>query len=443
MATQLQEMRFTRYQVFVIAMLSFIQFTVILDFMVIAPLGAMLLQILSISPAQFGWVVSAYAFSAGISGLLAAGFADRYDRKKFLLFFYSGFLLGTLLCGIATDFHFLLVARIVTGLFGGVIASVSLAIVTDLFPYQQRSRVMGFVQMSFAASQVAGIPVGILLANAFGWHAPFMLILGISGVAGLAIVKWMQPIDKHLTGQSASGRNALAHLKKTLSDVQYGKAFITTSMLAIGGFMLMPFSSAFMVNNTAVSQAQLPFVFMFTGIASMVVLPMVGKISDAFGKFRIFAVGTVLASIMVVIFTHLSVTPLWEVVLINIILFAGIMSRMIPATALMTAVPDLVDRGAFMSINASLQQISGGVASIFAGAIIVQHSTNGPLERYDILGYVCVAMMFLCIGLLRSIHKHVEKKMQNAVPLAESAYAGVENPSSVEMQSTAGISRMQ
>jgi MFS family permease len=177
---------------------------------------------------------------------------------------------------------------------------------------------------------------------------------------------------------------------------------------------MMPFSTAFMVNNTAVSLSELPLVFMFTGIASMVVLPIVGKISDAFGKFKIFMIGTVIASVMVVVFTHLSVTPFWEIVAINIILFAGILSRMVPATALMTAVPETLDRGAFMSVNASLQQISGGVASIVAGAIVVQHSSSGPLEHYDILGYLCVGLMFLCIGLLFSVHKHVEQKLRSS-----------------------------
>ena len=403
------EMKFTRYQILIIAFLSFIQFTVILDFMVIAPLGAMLMDILHMSPSQFGWAVSAYAFSAGISGLVAAGFADRFDRKHILLFFYAGFVIGSVLCGLATDYHFLLIARVVTGLFGGVMASVSLAIVTDLFPYGQRSRVMGFVQMSFAVSQIAGIPLGIYLANTHGWHAPFLLIATISICVGLAIVRWMKPVDTHLA--SAQRHAPFDHLKKTLSDLHYRKAFITTGLLSIGGFLLMPFSSTFMVNNTAVSLAELPLVFMFTGIASMVILPMVGKISDAFGKFRIFMIGTVIASIMVVVFTHLSVTPLWEIVAINVILFAGILSRMVPATALMTAVPEMADRGAFMSVNASLQQIAGGVASILAGAIVVQHSSSGPLEHYDILGYLCVGLMFLCIGLLYSIHKHVEQKL--------------------------------
>ncbi len=413
MTTRSEVRPFDRYQVFIVAVLSLIQFTVILDFMVIAPLGAILMNTLSISPAQFGWVVSGYAFSAGVSGLLAAGFADRYDRKKFLLFFYAGFLLGTLMCGLAPDYHFLLIARIVTGCFGGVIASVSLAIVTDLFPYEMRSRVMGFVQMSFAVSQVAGIPLGIYLANALGWHAPFLLILAFGTCAGVIMVMRMKPIDRHIRLNADPGYNAIAHLKKTLSHFHYRKAFVTTALLTIGGFMLMPFSTAFLVDNIAVTQAQLPLVFGLTGITTMVVLPLVGKFSDTFGKFKVFALGTILASIMVIIFTHLSISPLWEIVLVNIVLFAGIMSRMVPATALMTAVPDTTDRGAFMSINSSLQQISGGVASIVAGAIIIQHTSHGPLENYDLLGYACVASMIVCVGLLYSIHKHVEGKVRS------------------------------
>jgi len=401
--------KFTPYQAFIVAVLAFIQFTVILDFMVIAPLGALLMNTLGMSPAQFGWVVSAYAFSAGISGLLAAGFADRYDRKKFLMFFYAGFLIGTFMCGIAPGYEFLLIARIVTGLFGGVIASVSLAIVTDLFPYEMRSRVMGFVQMSFAVSQVAGIPLGIFLANALGWHSPFLLILVFGIAAGVVMVIKMKPIDSHV--HEGKRRNAFAHLRNTLAHFHYRRAFITTAMLTIGGFLMMPFSTAFLVNNIAISQAQLPLVFVFTGVGTMVILPLVGRMSDQFGKFRVFASGTVLAGAMVLVFTHMSIAPLWEIILVNIVLFAGLMSRMVPATALMTAVPEMADRGAFMSVNSSLQQISGGVASIVAGAIIVQHASSGPLEHYDLLGYACVVSMIVCAVLLYSIHKHVEAKV--------------------------------
>ena len=404
-----KEKIFTRYQIFVIAVLAFIQFTVILDFIIIAPLGALLMKIMDVTPAQFGSIVSAYAFSAGISGFLAAGFADKFDRKKFLLFFYTGFIVGTFLCGIATNFFFLLIARIITGIFAGVIASVSLAIVTDIFDLNVRSRVMGFIQMSFAVAQVAGIPLGIYLANVIGWHAPFMLIVGIGIPAGIIMMRLVRPIDAHLSVERPVDHNAFTHLRKTISQPHYLKAFATTATLTLGGFLMMPFSSAFLVNNILIPQANLPLVFMFTGMATIIVLPIVGRISDKFGKFRVFTIGTIIASMMIVIYTNLSETPLWEVVIINVVFFAGLMSRMIPATTLMTAIPELTDRGAFMSISSSLQQVSGGIASVFAGMIIVQTST-GSLQHYDVLGYICVALMFVGVAMMYSINKYVESR---------------------------------
>ncbi len=173
---QAKEKIFSGYEIFIIAILSILQFTVILDFMVLSPLGAILLPKLQITTSQFGLVVSAYAFSAGASGILAAGFADKFDRKKLLIFFYVGFLIATVFCAIAPTYRLLLLARILTGIFGGVIGSVSFAIISDLFKFEVRGRVMGFVQMSFAASQILGLPIGLLLANKFGWHSPFWMI---------------------------------------------------------------------------------------------------------------------------------------------------------------------------------------------------------------------------------------------------------------------------
>src|SRR5258706_16384535 len=188
---------FSRYQKFVIAMLAFLQFTLILDFMIISPLGAMMMPTLHITPQQFGLAVSSYAFSAGASGLLAAGFADRFDRKRLLLFFYAGFMLGTLLCALADTFPLLLMPRLLTGLFGGVIGSVVLAIATDLFPLEMRGRVMGFIQTAFAASQVLGLPAGLYFANRWDWHAPFFAILAIAIPAGLFIPLRLEPVTGH------------------------------------------------------------------------------------------------------------------------------------------------------------------------------------------------------------------------------------------------------
>jgi predicted MFS family arabinose efflux permease len=399
---------FTGYQIFVITILAFLQFTVILDFMVISPLGAQLLHELNITTSQFGFVVSAYAFSAGISGLLTAGFADRFDRKKILMFFYYGFIAGTFLCSIAPDYQLLLIARIITGIFGGVLNSVIFAIITDLFKMEVRGRVMGFVQMAFSSSQVFGIPLGLYLSNHYGWHSPFTLIVVIGVLAGIAIRIYLKPIRDHL--KSGYEHSAFMHLRNTIVHPPYLQAFAATTLIATGGFMLMPFASAFTVNNMGITMNQLPFVYMVTGIVSMVSGPIIGRYSDVMGKYKIFIFGSLLSMVMVIVLSHMGLTPLWVVIVINVFLFTGITSRIISGSALMTAVPELKDRGAFMGINASVQQISGGVASMVAGLIVVQ-TFDGKIEKYDTLGYVVATTMLITLGMMYFVDKYVAQKL--------------------------------
>ena len=395
---------FTGLQKVVIAILALTQFTVILDFMVMSPLGDMLMKSLLINPQQFGFAVSAYAFSAGISGFLAAGFADRYDRKNLLLFFYAGFILGTLFCALAPNYPLLLAARIITGLFGGVIGSVGMAIVTDLFVIQQRGRVMGFVQTGFAASQVLGIPIGLYLANIWGWHAPFFLVVIMGILIFLAVWRVFPPVNAHLN--VAHEHNAVDHLLSTIRNKKYQTAYLATAMLSIGGFLLMPFGSAFLVNNVAITQEQLPVIFMVTGLFSLVIMPVVGGLADKIDKFKLFAFGSVWTIIWMIIYTNLTPVPIWIVLIVNVLLFIGIMSRMVPATAIMSGVPEMKDRGAFMSVNSSLQQVAGGLAAVLAGAIIVQKTPTSPLEHYPILGIIGSGVILLCLWLVYRVRSY-------------------------------------
>jgi len=400
-----KEKKFTGYQIFIIAVLAFIQFTIILDFMVMSPLGPLLRPELNMSPQQFASVVSAYAFSAGISGLFAAGFADRFDRKKMLLFFYAGFIVGTFLCGIAPTYHFLLGARIVAGVFGGVIGAIGFAIITDLFKLEVRGTVMGFVQTAFAASQVLGLPIGIYLGSRLGWHSPFLMIVGLCTVAGVFIVIYMKPINAHLEIQS--DRNPFQHLWKTLSQTRYQRAFGATALLATGGFMLMPFGADFGVHNLGLDRDHdLWILYLVSGLFSMITGPLIGKFSDQIGKYKLFVIGSVLSLLMVNLYCNLSVTPLWIVIAINVVMFMGISARMISSGAMMTAIPDPQDRGAFMSMNSSIQSLSGGVAAIAAGMIVVQHG-DAPFENYDIIGYVVTGSIIVTILLMYPLHRYI------------------------------------
>ncbi len=389
----------------VVAVLAFLQFTIILDFMVLAPLGAMIMPSLRASASQFGVLVSAYAFSAGAAGLLSAGFNDRFDRKRLLLFFYGGFLVGTLLCAVADTYYSLLFARIVTGLFGGVIGSIVFAVTADLFEYRLRGRVMGVVQAAFSASNVLGLPIGLYLANRWSWHAPFYLIVGTGAAVGLIIVLYVRPIDAHL--KAKPDKSPLHHFIHTLSTPRYLQGFAATVLLATGGFMLLPFSSAFTVHNLGIGIDRLPIVYMVPGIFAMISGPLIGRASDAIGKLKVFALGCAGTIIMVVIYTNLGVTTLPNVILVNVLLWIGVSSRMISSTALISAVPSPADRGSYMSISSSLQQISGGFAATLAG-MIVKVAPSGAIEHFDRVGYVLVATTLITLVMMYYISRRVE-----------------------------------
>ena len=407
------ENKFTRYQALVIVLIALTQFTVVLDFMVMSPLGDMLMKSMELNTKQFGLAVSVYAFSAGTSGLLTAGFADRFDRKKLLLFFYIGFIAGTLFCGLANSYVLLIAARIITGLFGGVIGSISMAIIADLFPLHQRGRAMGFIQMGFGASQVLGIPISLYIANHWGWQSPFLMIVGLATIIWTSVMLQMRPITKHL--ELKTEKTAIKHLWHTLRLRDYRTGFLLTALLSIGGFMMMPWGSAFAVNNLHVSYEQLPLLFMASGIAALIIMPLIGKLSDKIDKAKLFTVAALSMMVIIVIYTNLTPVPFYLIITLNILMMTAIMSRIVPAMALVSALPKMQDRGAFMSINSSLQQIAGGIAAAVGGMIVVQKTKTSPLQHYDTLGYVIVVIIILNIIQLYRVsnmikaRKHTDK----------------------------------
>lgn len=402
------KLKFSSYEILVILILALTQFTVVLDFMVMSPLGDMLMKSMNLSTTEFGLSVSAYAFSAGVSGLLTAGFADRFDRKKLLLFFYIGFIVGTFLCGMSHTFPMLLSARIFTGVFGGVIGSISMAIVTDIFLLEKRGRVMSYLQMGFGASQVLGIPLSLYIANFWGWQSPFLLIVAIASIICLFILFKLKPVRDHLKDRSE--RTAMAHLWHTLARREYRVGFLATAFLSLGGFMMMPWGSAFAINNLKVTIHELPLLYMFSGFSTFLIMPFVGKLSDRFDKFTLFTIASVILSVVVLIYTNLGPVPFWFVLIMNLGFMIGIMSRMVPAMSLTSALPKKQDRGAFMGINSSLQQIAGGFAAALGGMIVVQNDKFSPLQHYDTLGYLMVILSVVSIFLLLRVSKIVKNK---------------------------------
>ncbi|MFY9310137.1 MAG: MFS transporter [Bacteroidia bacterium] len=399
--------KFTSYQVLVIVLLALTQFTVVLDFMVMSPLGDMLMKSMALTPEQFSICVLSYAISAGVSGLLTAGFADRFDRQKLLLFFYIGFIAGTVFCGLANSYALLVAARIFTGIFGGVIGSIGMAIVADLFLLQQRGRVMGFMQMGFGASQVLGIPISLALANKWGWQMPFFMIVGLAIIIWMLIMLKMQPVNKHLELQNE--RNAFKHLWNTVKQRHYRIGFLSTALLSLGGFLMMPWGSTFSRNNLNVSEEGLVVLFAVSGVFTLLIMPVIGKLSDKFDKMKLFVIASIWLMVTALVYTNLVPMPLWAIILVNVLLMMGVMSRMVPAVALVSALPEMKDRGAFMSVNSSLQQIAGGIAAGIGGMIIVRKDEFSPIENYNVLGYIIVVLSVIGIFMLARVNNLLKK----------------------------------
>ncbi len=402
-----EKVPFTSYQIIVILILALTQFSVVLDFMVMSPLGDLLIKDLKITPAQFGVVVSSYALSAGVSGFLTASFADKFDRKKLLLFFYGGFIIGTMLCGLSNSYWLLVFARIFTGIFGGVISSISLAIVADLFDLNHRGRVMSFLQMGFGMSQILGIPISLYLAKVWQWQAPFYLIVILASIIFFVAIFVLKPVNAHLKLQR---ENAFKHLWQTIANKEYRIGFIATAFMSLGGYLMMPWGSTYSVNNIGISQSDLPLMFMIVGLATFAIMPVVGVLSDKLNKFAIFTSASVLMVITVLVYTQLPKVSLFMLIVVNMFMMMGIMARMIPSQALAASIPAMKDRGAFMSINSSLQQMAGGVAALIGGWIVKQKTQSSPLENFDYLGYLVVAVILINILLTYRVYNFVSKR---------------------------------
>ncbi len=395
------------YQKLLIVVFVLMLFTIVVDYMTLPALSAILLPDLNISTKEFGFIVSAYGVSAGISAFLATGFSDRFDRKKMLLVYYSGFLVGMVLCANANSFTTLIIARIITGSFGGVVAAICFAIVADLFQSDQKGRVMGYIHMAFAASLVLGLPLALYLANTFHWHFTYWLFLGFGSIVLLTIALKIKPINAHLS--TAKHEKVLKHSLQIAKNKNYWIVFLNNIFLVLGDTLYMTFGSAYSTNNLGVSLDNLPILYGVGGLATIVLSPFIGQLSDKFGKLKVFTTATLIAILLVAIYSNLESVPFGIVLFIHTLLFIGINGRMIASTAIATDIPNQQDRGAFMALDSSFQQLAGGVAATAAGWIVYQ-AADGIIHGYPNLGWTVIAIMFITIILMFAIHRIIQQK---------------------------------
>lgn len=390
----------------ILLLLASINFTHILDFMVVMPLGNKLMPFFQINPQQFSVIVASYSISAFVSGLIAMFFVDRFDRKKVLLFGYIGFIIGTFCCGIAPSHYLLLASRIIAGLFGGLIGSQVLSIVADSFAYEKRAQAMGYLFTAFSIASVIGVPLSLTLANEFSWHAPFFFIAGLGVLIILAVIFYMEPMTKHIHEVHQDSATILSILFKNKTNLL---AFSLSALLMLGHFVIIPFLNPFMEFNVGFNELQRNLVYMVGGIATLISAPIAGKLADKYGKHKMFTLFAWLSLIPIIAITHLTPLKYYFVLTITGIWFILASSRNIPAQAIISNVVAPANRGSFMSFNSCIQQAFIGLASLIAG-FVVESGPHKQILHYPFLGYFSIVVLLICVYLAWLINKPATKE---------------------------------
>jgi predicted MFS family arabinose efflux permease len=402
----------------IVILLAGLNFTHMLDFMIMMPLGNYLMSstevisrfTLNIRADQFAMLVTAYSLSAVFSGVCLASLVDRFDRKKVLVLVYIGFILGTLACGLAPSYGTLLVARTVTGLFGGIIGGQVFSIISDMFPYERRGRAVGMVMTAFALATILGVPVSLYLANLFNfnWHVPFLLV-GAAGIFLLpVIIKVLPRFNEHIT-QKRESQSRFDALLKVFQNPSQGLALIFSMLMMIGHFLIIPFINSYLEFNKGYTKGQIPLVYIVGGVASFASAIYLGRISDNIGKFKIFTFSVLLSLVMVIAITNLPVIPFAFVLPFFAIWFIFATSRSVTAQAMITNVVDKEQQGSFMVLNSSMQHAGTSIASLIAGFMVTKDA-SGRIHGFEWLGYLSIFVFIACLLLGRALFQHMDKK---------------------------------
>ena len=377
-----------------VLVLAAIQFTHIMDFMIMMPLGPQLMRVMLISPQQFGLLVAAYTLSAAAAALAAAFYTDRFDRRKTLLFLYAGFVISTLLCGIAPGYGALLAARAVAGAFGGLAGATVHSIIGDAIPEQRRGAATGMIMSAFALSSIVGVPIGLLLAAHFSWRAPFLFLVVVSTLVLGLTWKLLPPMRSHIVeGQS---HRPLDQLKAVFGTANHLRAFVFMFALMFAGFSVIPFIAPYMVANVGLKETDLPYLYFFGGLATVFTSRYIGKLADRHGKRQMFTVIGLISIAPLLITTNLPPVPVPVAICASVIFMVFVSGRFVPAMALVISCVEPRLRGGFMSINSAIQQLGLGAASLLAGSII-GHGAGGTLTRYWLVGFIAVSATLLAI----------------------------------------------
>lgn len=383
--------------------LAGIQFSHVLDFMIMMPLGPILMRELGIGTHEFGLLVASYSFSAALSGLFASVFVDRFERKRLLLSMFAMFGLATLACGLAPGYATLMVARGLAGAFGGVMGALVQTIIGDTIPFARRAKASGIVSTAFSFSTVAGVPLSLWLANHFQWRAPFLFIVVLCVIFIVISFRILPELRQHISTEKRL--HPFVEMFAVMRDANHLRAMLFSALIIFSGFTVIPYITVYAVNNIAISQHDIPLIYFAGGAATLISARLIGHWADVKGKVEIYRLIAIASMLPLLAVTQLQSASLGVWLICTTLFFVLVSGRFIPAMAIINSAAQPKLRGTFMSLNSTVQSLAMGLAATLGGFIVTQQS-NGQIAGYQNVGYVAIAANLLAIWFVARIVMH-------------------------------------
>lgn len=383
-----------KHETWIVYLLALVQFIHIIDFVILMPLGPLLFKSLNINSTEFAALVSAYNFSAMIASLMFGVVADRFERKRAFILTFLGFTISTALCGMMDTYAQFMLVRVMAGACGGILNVLVYSMIGDLIPFRRRGKATSVILSAFSVASVIGLPIGLSIADSYGYKASF-LALGLASFVVMLPLFSIIPNMEHLIVKKDL-KNTLKNYFNVIKSFEYAKYYFSIFSVNFSGFILIPFFSPYVVLNLGFPQTFLKWMYLVGGLGTVMSARVIGILTDIKGARNIFLITAIISIIPAILFTHTTTSNHYTIICISALFMMFTSGRFIPLTTMMTEVPKDAERGSFMSLYNATRSFSSALAT-FVGGLLISETAEGNIIGFDFLGKISVVLITCAI----------------------------------------------
>ena len=380
--------------------LFLIFFLMVMDYLVMIPLGPDISKHIGLAPEYSGYLIAVYPLFSAISALILAPFSDRWGRKKMLVVLSAGFCLATFGCAFSFNVVSMLTFRILSGIFGGPIMPNLMAYTGDLFHGEKRTKAITAVMLAFATSSILGVPFGAWIGERFSWETAFFII----GTAAFFSILGLMKIRSVGTGiKQGKIFSQYVELFQLWTIKEVRKLFYIRIFMTVGMFGLMPNIGIWLTLNMGMNATEIGLCYMQGGIGAVLGIQLSAWLARVISRPAVISLGCIFMGVVMLLFTNLTFPGKLAGIFLAGLMFGGSM-RMPAFQLIMTEAAPIYLRGRLMSMIMIVGSLSMGLGGLWATPLLTIE--NGKLQGVPLIGGITFLTLLAVIPLVYSLRKH-------------------------------------